>query len=478
MYRIKEPNTPMQCSAGHVEFQLSAAAKPSGGGGGSATGAAGGDLAGSYPNPSVVKIQGQPISATLPANGQVLTFSGGAWTPQTPFSASIPINISGAYDLSNVNGLLANGTSNTGNIPASGPGIRMEWIGRWGAFRAGQVQGTQWDEGKVGNSSAAFGLNTTASGSYSFAAGYGTSATGVSSTAFGTNTVASSFGSFAAGNGSTASSTDALAIGTAANAGGPQAVALGGQANASREESVAIGYKTTASGIAAVAIGDGATASADNAFSIGYLTVANGAYSTAMGNRANTAGMSGSFVYGDVSTNNTIGAPLDNSFVVRAQHFWFGTTSAPAAPSGHLIETSTGAYLSTGGTWTNTSDVNKKHAFKSVDAEDLLARIDAMPVSTWTYNTELDSVRHMGPTAQDFRKAFGLGDTDKAIATVDADGVSLAAVKALIQRTTKLSDENVELRERVTHLSTPPPPLRSMIAELAQRLSLIEQSRR
>jgi hypothetical protein len=48
VYRIKEPNTPTQCTAGHVEFQLTASAKPGSGG---ATGAAGGDLGGSYPNP-------------------------------------------------------------------------------------------------------------------------------------------------------------------------------------------------------------------------------------------------------------------------------------------------------------------------------------------------------------------------------------------------------------------------------------------
>ena len=32
--------------------------------------------------------------------------------------------------------------------------------------------------------------------------------------------------------------------------------------------------------------------------------------------------------------------------------------------------------------------------------------------------------------AQDFHKAFGLGDDDKTIASIDADGVALAAIKA------------------------------------------------
>jgi hypothetical protein len=37
----------------------------------------------------------------------------------------------------------------------------------------------------------------------------------------------------------------------------------------------------------------------------------------------------------------------------------------------------------------------------------------------------------MGPMAQDFYTAFGLGEDDRHITTVDADGVALAAIQAL-----------------------------------------------
>ena len=37
----------------------------------------------------------------------------------------------------------------------------------------------------------------------------------------------------------------------------------------------------------------------------------------------------------------------------------------------------------------------------------------------------------MGPTAQDFYEAFGLGTDDKRIVSVDADGVSFAAIQGL-----------------------------------------------
>jgi hypothetical protein len=51
--------------------------------------------------------------------------------------------------------------------------------------------------------------------------------------------------------------------------------------------------------------------------------------------------------------------------------------------------------------------------------------------------------------AQDFRAAFGLGEDDKHIATVDADGVALAAIQGLNQ---KLERENAELKARLERL--------------------------
>ena len=47
--------------------------------------------------------------------------------------------------------------------------------------------------------------------------------------------------------------------------------------------------------------------------------------------------------------------------------------------------------------------------------------------------------------AQDFHAAFGLGKNETTISSIDADGVALAAIKALIK-------ENDHLQERITIL--------------------------
>ena len=99
------------------------------------------------------------------------------------------------------------------------------------------------------------------------------------------------------------------------------------------------------------------------------------------------------------------------------------------------------------------SDRNLKHDIEPIDEQAVLERVARMPISSWSYKTDDSSVRHLGPMAQDFHAAFGLGSTDRAYDPIDAHGVELAAIKALYERMQtqgqlieRLQRENEELR--------------------------------
>jgi hypothetical protein len=65
--------------------------------------------------------------------------------------------------------------------------------------------------------------------------------------------------------------------------------------------------------------------------------------------------------------------------------------------------------------------------FATVDGLAVLARVAALPIQSWRYRTEEPAVRHIGPMAQDFAAAFQVGDDDRHIHVVDAQGVALPA---------------------------------------------------
>ena len=101
--------------------------------------------------------------------------------------------------------------------------------------------------------------------------------------------------------------------------------------------------------------------------------------------------------------------------------------------------------------WINASDRDAKEHFAPVESREVLAKVAALPISRWSYK-ESDGSTHLGPVAQDFHQAFGLGVDDKSIATVDADGVALAAIQGLNQVVKEKEAEIRELRARLERL--------------------------
>jgi len=93
-----------------------------------------------------------------------------------------------------------------------------------------------------------------------------------------------------------------------------------------------------------------------------------------------------------------------------------------------------------------TSDRNLKEKFTPVNNQEILERVASLPISRWNFKAD-EQIRHIGPMAQDFYAAFNVGTDDKHIATVDEDGVALAAIQGLNEKL-KAKDAQIEALEK------------------------------
>ncbi|HEX6909540.1 MAG TPA: tail fiber domain-containing protein [Longimicrobium sp.] len=325
-------------------------------------------------------------------------------------------------------GFVVRGTVDVGSIPATGAGVRMMWFPTLYAFRAGKVDSfgsTYWDLANIGYGSIGLGENVRASGANSFAANLATTASGAESVALGNN--------------GTASADRAFAFNGTASAVG--AVAIGSGAQATSDDALALGPSSIAGGLASITIGP-SIANGNFGVAIGLQNSASGQFSVAIGKNARTANRQGSLVLGDGCasfSSDSVYPTANNQVVMR------GCGGVKVFTNQGLTS---GVELAAGGSgWSAVSDRNRKENFLFVDGEDVLGRLRRVPVSNWNYRTQESTVRHMGPMAQDFYAAFGLGENELMINSVDIDGVNMAAVQALTARTDALRAENEALRQ-------------------------------
>jgi hypothetical protein len=336
-------------------------------------------------------------------------------------------------------------SAGTGAIPATGSGTRMMWYPGKAAFRAGEVggfSGDQWNDSNVGARSVAFGRNTTASGDQSTAMGASTTASGKASTAMGEGTTASGNRSTAMGEGTTASA----------------------------DESTAMGFGTTANGFSSTAMGISTTASGGGSTAMGRFTTADGAQSTAAGDKA-AAENDYSFVWNDGSGYHAIpnssqnGLSSDNA--VSGEPVTGPETFSVSAQGGVRFVTgpSSVTYIQGGSTgWSQTSTRSAKTDVTRADPTAVLEAVEAMPISTWEYETESGEgagTRHIGPMAEDFHGAlpYDLGSSAEHINSLNADGVALGAVKGLARKVERqketidaLKAENQDIKKRLAAL--------------------------
>ncbi len=122
-----------------------------------------------------------------------------------------------------------------------------------------------------------------------------------------------------------------------------------------------------------------------------------------------------------------------------------------------------------GGTLTQGSSREIKDGFTALDPKAVLAKVTALPLTQWSYKVDGPTIRHIGPMAEDFAAAFGLGADDKHIAPSDQASVALLAVQGLNQLVQEKDQQLAELKTQNDQLASRLANLEKMMQELATR---------
>ncbi len=240
------------------------------------------------------------------------------------------------------------------------------------------------------------------------------------------NLASGDYSTVGGGSASTADGSQSTVSGGRINrASGAQSTVAGGKSNTASGH-----YSTASGGWSGMASGYGATVCG------GWNNTAGGRNATASGGKSNWASGDYSFVAGFSADDGG----YDNVFV------WDDGTGDDATDADTFNVNASGGIFLNGGGVHPSSDRNMKEAFSFVSAREVLDKVVEMPVTSWRFKSEDDSVRHIGPVAQDFMAAFGYGVDDTHIMTTDADGVALAAIQGLNERLEEQLEVNTALR--------------------------------
>ena len=347
------------------------------------------------------------------------------------------------------NSIVTGGVQNTanGDLATVGGGINNHADAGWSTVSGGTNNHATADFAVVSGG----GFNSNAAFDGTISGGYGNIITATTDATIGggyENTASDQFTTIGGGMSNTASQIYAT-IG-----GGTSHVASGvGSTIGGGNDNDALGSYTTVAGgnnNAALfqygAIGGGQNNQAGQWGTVpgGFNNYAGGNYSFAAGRDVNSTSV-GAFVWGSSSTGSPTSPEANYTVTFRCEN--------GARFYTHASNNTTGVNLPAGGgAWANLCDVNEKKLLGGVNTSEVLTKVSSLPLHRWSYKSQDESIQHIGPTAQDFYAAFGLGDNNTTISTLDPDGVLFAAVQELAKQVRELSDENQRQQTQIQAL--------------------------
>lgn len=183
-------------------------------------------------------------------------------------------------------------------------------------------------------------------------------------------------------------------------------------------------------------------------------------------------------IYGIGVQADTLYCRSDNHFSWHRDGFHSDSANDPGTGGVELMRLNGDGNLDVDGNVTANSvilnsDRSAKENVRPVDPVAVLDKVVALPMGEWNYRRD-PAVRHLGPMAQDFRAAFGLGPDDRHIATVDADGVALAAIQGLDR---KLEASEAGLRRELAEKDRQIAELKDIVAALRRLVETSTQAK-
>jgi trimeric autotransporter adhesin len=196
----------------------------------------------------------------------------------------------------------------------------------------------------------------------------------------------------------------------------------------------------------------------------GYENYNAGAYSCIPGGYADTINATGDYTMAfgrGLYTNTAYRFFLFNSNYPGRLSLNRDTRDGGATYPIHVGTSTTdgnGAYLTTGGVWTNGSSRTFKENFTPFNGNQLLSKIANLSVTTYNYRGTTE--KHIGPVAEDFVGAFDTGviresdgkRDDMYLSSGDVAGVALAGVQELLKQNKELKIENADMKTMIIDL--------------------------